>query len=71
MLKNTRTLYNSTGSWSSMNRKTTKIKVYQKRDVSICAGNNLVKTVFKYKVLRIMKASYNLQGFILSLKLFP
>ena len=55
-----------------MNRKTTKIKVYQKkRDVSICAGNNLVKTIFKYKVLRIMKTSYKLQGFILSLKLFP
>lgn len=72
MLKSTRTLYNSTGLWSSMNRKTTKIKVYQKkRDVSICAGNNLVKTTFKYKVLRIMKASYKLQGFILSLKLFP
>lgn len=61
MLKNTRTSDNSTGLWSSMNRKT--IKVCQKRDVSVWTGNNLAKIVFTYKVFRIIKASYKLQGF--------
>lgn len=66
---NTRTLDNSTGLWSSVNRKTITIKVYEKRrDISVRTGNNIVKIVFKYKVFRISNASYKLQGFILSLK---
>lgn len=71
MLKNTSTLDNSRGLWPSVNRKTTKIKAYQKRDVSVRTGNNLVKIIFKYKAFRVIKASYKLRGFILSLKLIP
>lgn len=72
MLKNTRTLDNSTGLWSSVNKKTIIIKVYQKkRDASVQTGNNLIKILLKYKVFRIIKASYKLQGLILSLKLIP
>lgn len=68
MLKNISILDNFRGLWLSVNRKIIKIKVYQKRDVFVRIGNNLVKIIFKYKAFRVIKVFYKLRGFILFLK---